>query len=269
MYQVSADTRIYLRCSAAFSEPDDSHTAGMQTGSVSSISRRFLLSWQTAIKTYAGPFMSHAAGDCRPRPHRIILTGAAIVYGSRAPSAERTQAPNAAMVGTQPASYTYRSCWKRAELKFPSNLEELRWLAELLQKYCHDHWDYVWLLFCSAYLYKQTWAIPGSVFLVEENLSSLFFLLLFLRLFPMTPNWFLNISSPIVGVPIMQFFFSVLIGLMPYNFVCVQTGGILSTIKSIDDVFSAKIMMQMLGAALVALIPGIFLKLYKPKLKTS
>eukprot|EP00058_Branchiostoma_floridae_P022608 XP_002608098.1 hypothetical protein BRAFLDRAFT_126262 [Branchiostoma floridae] len=72
--------------------------AGMQTGSVTSISRRFLLSWQTAIKTYAGPFMSHAAGDCRPRPHRIILTGAAIVYGSRAPSAERTQAPNAAMV---------------------------------------------------------------------------------------------------------------------------------------------------------------------------
>jgi len=99
MYQVSADTRMYLRCSAAFSEPDDSHTAGMQTGSVTSISRRFLLSWQTAIKTYAGPFMSHAAGDCRPRPHRIILTGAAIVYGSRAPSAERTQAPNAAMVG--------------------------------------------------------------------------------------------------------------------------------------------------------------------------
>ncbi|CAH1249272.1 TMEM41A [Branchiostoma lanceolatum] len=156
-----------------------------------------------------------------------------------------------------------------SELKFPSNLEELRWLAELLQKYCQDHWDYVWLLFCSAYLYKQTWAIPGSVFLVEENLPSLFFLLLFLRLFPMTPNWFLNISSPIVGVPIWQFFFSVLIGLMPYNFVCVQTGGILSTIKSIDDVFSAKILMQMLGAAMVALLPGIFLKLYKPKLKTS
>ncbi|XP_035663890.1 uncharacterized protein LOC118407517 [Branchiostoma floridae] len=100
MYQVSADTRMYLRCSAAFSEPDDSHTAGMQTGSVTSISRRFLLCWQTAIKTYAGPFMSHAAGDCRPRPHRTILTGAAIVYGSRAPSAERTQAPNAAMVGS-------------------------------------------------------------------------------------------------------------------------------------------------------------------------
>ena len=28
----------------------------------------------------------------------------------------------------------------------------------------------------------------------------------------MSPNWFLNMSSPILDVPITQFFFSVLIG---------------------------------------------------------
>ena len=28
----------------------------------------------------------------------------------------------------------------------------------------------------------------------------------------MSPNWFLNMSSPILEVPITQFFFSVLIG---------------------------------------------------------
>ena len=49
-------------------------------------------------------------------------------------------------------------------------------------------------------------------FQVQENLDSLFFFLLFLRLFPMSPNWFLNMSSPVLEVPIKQFFFSVLIG---------------------------------------------------------
>ncbi|XP_035940596.1 transmembrane protein 41A isoform X2 [Halichoerus grypus] len=47
---------------------------------------------------------------------------------------------------------------------------------------------------------------------VEENRNSLFFFLLFLRLFPMTPNWFLNLSAPILNIPIVHFFFSVLIG---------------------------------------------------------
>jgi hypothetical protein len=28
----------------------------------------------------------------------------------------------------------------------------------------------------------------------------------------MTPNWFLNLSAPILNIPIVQFFFSVLIG---------------------------------------------------------
>lgn len=51
-----------------------------------------------------------------------------------------------------------------------------------------------------------------SLLQVEENRNSLFFFLLFLRLFPMTPNWFLNLSAPILNIPIVQFFFSVLIG---------------------------------------------------------
>ncbi|TMS06934.1 Transmembrane protein 41A-A [Larimichthys crocea] len=52
-----------------------------------------------------------------------------------------------------------------SRLKFPSDLEELRELAELLQFYKTEHTGYVLLLFCSAYLYKQSFAIPGSSFL--------------------------------------------------------------------------------------------------------
>uniref|UniRef100_A0A9L0RTR3 Transmembrane protein 41A n=2 Tax=Equus caballus TaxID=9796 RepID=A0A9L0RTR3_HORSE len=107
-----------------------------------------------------------------------------------------------------------RSLW------FPSDLAELRELSEVLREYRKEHQAYVFLLFCSAYLYKQAFAIPGSSFLVEENRNSLFFFLLFLRLFPMTPNWFLNLSAPILNIPVVQFFFSVLIGDLDCSCVC-------------------------------------------------
>ncbi|KAG7315911.1 hypothetical protein KOW79_020777 [Hemibagrus wyckioides] len=201
-------------------------------------------------------------------------------------------------------------------LRFPSDLEELRDLAELLKFYKRQHTTYVLVLFCSAYLYKQSFAIPGSSFLnmlsgalfgpwyglliactlttvgstncyllsrtfgkrhvirffpekvamlqrkVEENRSSLFFFLLFLRFFPMTPNWFLNVTSPILNIPIPMFFFSVLIGLIPYNFICVRTGAILSEIASLDDIFSWGTLLQLLLIACVALLPGAVIRRY-------
>ncbi|XP_038870293.1 transmembrane protein 41A-A isoform X1 [Salvelinus namaycush] len=201
-------------------------------------------------------------------------------------------------------------------LKFPSDLVELRELAELLQFYKTEHTGYVLLLFCSAYLYKQSFAIPGSSFLnilagalfgpwqglvlacvlttvgstmcyllsqafgkryitnlfpgkvsmlqrkVEENQSCLFFFLLFLRFFPMTPNWFLNMSAPVVNIPVTLFFFSVFIGLIPYNFICVHTGSMLSEVSSLDDLFSWGKVLQLLGIACVALLPGALIRHY-------
>ncbi|CAG5865517.1 unnamed protein product [Menidia menidia] len=201
-----------------------------------------------------------------------------------------------------------------SRLKFPSDLAELRELAELLQFYKTEHTGYVLLLFCSAYLYKQSFAIPGSSFLnilagaifgpyeglflacvlttvgstmcyllsqgfgkqyivnffpekvsmlqkkVEENEDCLFFFLLFLRFFPMTPNWFLNMSAPIVNIPITFFSCSVFIGLLPYNFICVQTGVMLSEVSSLDDLFSWARLLQLLTIACVALLPGALIR---------
>ncbi|XP_076018025.1 transmembrane protein 41A-A [Genypterus blacodes] len=206
-----------------------------------------------------------------------------------------------------------------SRLKFPSDLEELRELAELLQFYKTEHTGYVLLLFCSAYLYKQSFAIPGSSFLnilagaifglhhglvlacvlttvgsttcyllsqafgkryiinlfpdkvsmlqkkVEDNQDCLFFFLLFLRFFPMTPNWFLNMSAPIVNIPITFFFGSVLIGLLPYNFICVQTGVMLSEVSSLDDLFSWERLLQLLAIACVALLPGAIIRHYSQR----
>ncbi|XP_003962027.1 transmembrane protein 41A-A [Takifugu rubripes] len=206
-----------------------------------------------------------------------------------------------------------------SRLKFPADLEELRELAELLQFYKTQHNTYVLLLFCSAYLYKQSFAIPGSSFLnilagaifgpyeglllacvlttlgatmcyllsqafgkqyivnlfpdkvsmlqrkVEDNQDCLFFFLLFLRFFPMTPNWFLNMSAPIVNIPITFFFCSVFIGLLPYNFICVQTGVMLSEVSSLDDLVSWERLLQLLGIACMALVPSALIRRFSQR----
>jgi len=197
----------------------------------------------------------------------------------------------------------------RAHLKFPKDLDELRLLSAALTEYKNEHFTHVFLLFCLAYVYKQTFSIPGSVFLnllaghlfgistafplvclltacgasfayllsrcfasgfvhrffpqkiislrqrisVEEENGSLFFFLLFLRLFPVSPNWLLNILSPLAGVHIFYFFPTVAFGLIPYNFVCVQTGCLLSELSSMDDVFTPAMMVRLGGVSVVAL----------------
>lgn len=47
---------------------------------------------------------------------------------------------------------------------------------------------------------------------VHENEHQLFLFLVSLRVFPMTPNWLLNVTAPYVDVPLPMFFLSVLFG---------------------------------------------------------
>lgn len=61
----------------------------------------------------------------------------------------------------------------RPSLSFPTNIDQLRSLASQLHRLKDDHYGHVMALFAAAYLYKQTFAIPGSVFLVRERSQSL------------------------------------------------------------------------------------------------
>ncbi|XP_029314627.1 LOW QUALITY PROTEIN: transmembrane protein 41A-A [Cottoperca gobio] len=251
----------------------------------------------------------------------VVVTASLYLYSLSLylPAAPRrrphTTAESEHVESEQPAD----SSGEPGRLKFPSDLEELRELAELLQFYKTEHTGYVLLLFCSAYLYKQSFAIPGSSLLnilagaifgpyqglllasvlttvgstmcyllsqafgkryianlfpdkvsmlqskVEANQDCLFFFLLFLRFFPMTPNWFLNMSAPIVNIPITFFFSSVFIGLLPYNFICVQTGVMLSEVASLDDLFSWERLLQLLTIACMALLPGTLIRRFSQK----
>ena len=66
-------------------------------------------------------------------------------------------------------------------------------------------------MFCSVFRLKM-YGIYHVLLQVAENRDGLFFYLLFLRLFPMSPNWFMNMVAPLVGVPVHLFFLSVFIG---------------------------------------------------------
>ncbi|KAF4317088.1 hypothetical protein BBO99_00008018 [Phytophthora kernoviae] len=150
-------------------------------------------------------------------------------------------------------------------------------------------------LACFAYIYvlKQTFAIPGSALLnvfagavlplslafpLSERLlpgklhalrqkiedarerGQLPFLLLFLRVFPFTPNWFLNMASPWLQVPLKLFAPSVAVGLLPYNFVTVHAGAMLSSLRSTSDLLDPRTMVVLILLAIGMLIPALLKK---------
>ena len=51
------------------------------------------------------------------------------------------------------------------DLRFPSDMAQLRQVSQALQRLTETVPAYVLLLFSSAYVFKQTFAVPGSVFL--------------------------------------------------------------------------------------------------------
>ncbi|KAF9117038.1 Transmembrane protein 41A [Mortierella sp. AM989] len=71
----------------------------------------------------------------------------------------------------------------------------------------------------------------------ESEGTSLFMQLLLIRLFPLTPYWFINLASPLVGVPVVPFMTSMFLGCMPYNYICAQAGAILSEIRELHDIY--------------------------------
>ena len=199
----------------------------------------------------------------------------------------------------------------RSALRFPSSFHDLRELADTLNLVQKENLSYLLVLFSSAYLFKQAFAVPGSVFMnvlagavfgigvgfplcslltgsgatccyllarlcgrdavvhyfpervesfktkLKANKDSLAYFLLALRLLPVSPNWAINICCGVLNVPMSTFFWTATVGLMPYNFVCIQAGALLSDIKSMDDVYNASTLLKLSLVAVLALVPAL------------
>ncbi|KAI7816489.1 snare associated Golgi protein-domain-containing protein [Gamsiella multidivaricata] len=70
---------------------------------------------------------------------------------------------------------------------------------------------------------------------IDAKRDQLFFYFAFLRVTPFVPNWFMNVASPHLGIPVLIFFFGTLVGVLPNTLVTVQAGVTLAALASPDD----------------------------------
>lgn len=171
-------------------------------------------------------------------------------------------------------------------LRLPRSLDDVKNLSIVLLRYKEDNFMLVLGLFAMSYIFLQTFAIPGAIFLsvlagplfgffwgmiivsivattgssmcyllskalsknlvaryfpqllqdfqqrVQDNRDNLFFYMLFLRISPVLPNWFISVSSPILGVPLWIFALATFLGIMPGNYIHVSTGVALSSLAT-------------------------------------
>jgi uncharacterized membrane protein YdjX (TVP38/TMEM64 family) len=67
---------------------------------------------------------------------------------------------------------------------------------------------------------------------VDAHRSNLFYYMLFLRLTPLAPNWVINLSAPLAGVPMLTFVASTAVGLVPANFFHATAGASLAELAA-------------------------------------
>lgn len=98
--------------------------------------------------------------------------------------------------------------------------------------------------------------------MVSAQRGNLFFYLLFLRISPLLPNWFISVSAPILDIPLLHFAAATFFGLMPANYLHVTTGIKLEELESADADAGSPVNLRALaflfGIAFLALLPTIF-----------
>ena len=90
---------------------------------------------------------------------------------------------------------------------------------------------------------------------IAQNRSHLLYYLLFLRITPLLPNWFVNIACPLVDVPFRAFFLATFVGLIPANFLHISTGAALNSATGASSGSNAVNFAVLFSLQFVALLP--------------
>ncbi|XP_008552487.2 transmembrane protein 41 homolog [Microplitis demolitor] len=201
---------------------------------------------------------------------------------------------------------------ERKHLKLPLNIEDAKNLGGLLERYKELYYIEVLAGLFITYIFLQTFAIPGSIFLsilsgflfpfslalilvctcsaigaslcyllssllgkkillyfcptkvqtwsktVSKHKDNLLSYMLFLRITPLLPNWFINLASPVLGVPVMPFCLGTFLGVAPPSFVAIQAGQTLNKLTSSSDAWSWNSIIMLFIFALLSLLPVLF-----------
>ena len=79
--------------------------------------------------------------------------------------------------------------------------------------------------------------------------------MIFLRVTPLLPSWFINTASPVVGFPFRAYVIGTAVGLQPLNFILVQAGETLATLQSWHDLYSLRNITKLGICAMLAVSP--------------
>eukprot|EP01112_Ceratiomyxa_fruticulosa_P014216 TRINITY_DN4051_c0_g2_i1.p1 TRINITY_DN4051_c0_g2~~TRINITY_DN4051_c0_g2_i1.p1 ORF type:complete len:283 (+),score=36.06 TRINITY_DN4051_c0_g2_i1:221-1069(+) len=100
---------------------------------------------------------------------------------------------------------------------------------------------------------------PDKVALLGTELArhrqNLLNYLLFLRITPFLPNWFINLASPLLDVPVSTFVIGTFFGIMPATFFAVRAGLTLQKMKSPKDVFDTTSIATLAICAVLSILP--------------
>ncbi|XP_023223260.1 transmembrane protein 41B-like [Centruroides sculpturatus] len=176
-------------------------------------------------------------------------------------------------------------------MKLPQNIDDAKNLGKVLSHYKDRYFFTVLGGYFVMYIFLQSFAIPGSIFLsilsgflfpfplaifmvclvsffqVNKHRSHLLNYIIFLRITPFLPNWFINITSPVIDVPLFHFFVGTFIGVAPPSFLAIKAGTTLHQLTSSTDAISW-FSIAVLGIfALVSLLPVMFNKKLQSKLE--
>ncbi|XP_076624234.1 transmembrane protein stas [Colletes latitarsis] len=209
---------------------------------------------------------------------------------------------------------------ERQHLKLPLHIEDAKNLGKLLSRYKDLYYFQVLAGLFITYIFLQTFAIPGSIFLsilsgflfpfplalflvctssavgaslcyflssllgrkllfryfpekaqewmqtVKKHKHHLFNYMLFLRITPLLPNWFINLASPVIGVPLAPFAIGTFFGVAPPSFVAIQAGQTLQNLTSSSDAWSWNSILILCVFAVLSLVPVLFKQKLQQKL---
>lgn len=206
---------------------------------------------------------------------------------------------------------------ERKTIVIPKDMDDAKALGEVLSKYKDAYYVQVLVAFFTTYIFLQTFAIPGSIFLsilsgflypfplalflvclcsglgasfcymlsylvgrpivykyltekatkwsqqVDKHRDHLINYIIFLRITPFLPNWFINITSPVINVPLGVFFIGTFLGVAPPSFVAIKAGTTLYQLTTAGEAVSWNSVFVLMFLAVVSLLPVFFQKKLK------
>ncbi|XP_069756388.1 transmembrane protein 41B isoform X1 [Narcine bancroftii] len=201
---------------------------------------------------------------------------------------------------------------ERKTIVIPKDMDDAKALGKVLSKYKDTYYVQVLVAYFTTYIFLQTFAIPGSIFLsilsgflypfplalflvclcsglgasfcymlsylvgrpivykyltekatkwsqqVDKHRTHLINYIIFLRITPFLPNWFINITSPVINVPLGVFFIGTFLGVAPPSFVAIKAGTTLYQLTTAGEAVSWNSVFVLMFLAVASLLPVFF-----------